>query len=196
MICNFSMLTSPVPDTYLSVESLELAVSPEHKMFPLVEQNLNSEELHMGETDKQETLAVWPLVFAIFEMSCNPYQTRFTDASTSHQGEVQPLLTTSEHLFSENLTPCEPSTSSWLEGVKYKAVTGRTRMAAIVVEWGISVLLWPRSERADFQCVVACTHFLESEVKLKKYMLNRLYVYYFIPVTGHVLLTDVGSKKV
>lgn len=60
--------TSPVPDTYFSVESLELAVSPEHKMFPLVEQNFHPEELQTGETHKQDLLAMWHLVFAILEM--------------------------------------------------------------------------------------------------------------------------------
>lgn len=44
---------SPVPDTYFSVESLELAVSSEHKMFPLVEQDFNSEKLQTGETDQK-----------------------------------------------------------------------------------------------------------------------------------------------
>lgn len=42
--------TSPVPDTYFSVQSLKLAVPPEHKMLPLVEQNFNSEELQTVET--------------------------------------------------------------------------------------------------------------------------------------------------
>lgn len=89
-------------DTYFSVESLELAVSPEHKMFPLVEQNFNSEELQTGERHKQEILAVSPLVFATFELlQCKQHLTILIrlDLFTFHQGEVQPLWTRSEHLF-------------------------------------------------------------------------------------------------
>lgn len=44
---------SPVPDTYFSVESLELAVSSEHKMFPLIEQDFNSEKLQTIEKDQK-----------------------------------------------------------------------------------------------------------------------------------------------
>lgn len=125
-------------------------------MFPLVEQNFNSEELQTGKTHEQEIFA------AMFEMlqwkqtSSNP---RLESQALLGTPWVKAALTRFEHLPHENLTSCQLLTSSWLEGVKYKAATGRTQVAAIVVanSWGISVLLWHRAERAEFQCDVALT---------------------------------------
>lgn len=84
---------------------------------------------------------------------------RLLGIATSHEGDARALLTRFKHLPHENFTPCQLSTSSRLEGVKYKVATGWTQVAAIVVanSWGISVLLWHWSERSDFQCVVALT---------------------------------------
>lgn len=110
------MFTSPVLITYFSVESVELAVSPEHKMFPLVEQNFNSEELQTGETHTQEILAVWPSVFAIQSL-LDSIHGSFSASQLPTRGRCNPLVTKGLSIFSMRISlPASPALNFFLTG--------------------------------------------------------------------------------
>lgn len=66
-------MTSYVLCTYFSVESLKFAVSSQHKMFPLVKQNFNSEKLQTG---KKKEVVIKYLINVNFSLGYNRFSSR------------------------------------------------------------------------------------------------------------------------